>query len=180
MGTTTNPSTDITLILDLLYSDFDAEHASTRRMLERFPDAKHDWRPHEHSRTIAELATHIADIPNRGVSVLTTSEMEAGARKPLAPLTTAAALLDAHDASVAAQKAALAKTDMPTLSGEWTIRRGDQVVMRGPRYRFLRTVMMSHLVHHRAQLGVYYRMLGVPVPGMYGPSADDLAGRGKA
>jgi uncharacterized damage-inducible protein DinB len=178
MTATTNPSTDTASILDLLYSDFDAEHAATRRLLERFPDAKHDWRPHEHSRTIAELATHVADIPSRGVAILTTNEMEAGARKPLAPLTTAAALLAKHDETVAAQKAALAKADLPALTGEWIVRRGDQVMIRGPRYRLLRTVMMSHLIHHRAQLGVYYRMLGVPVPGMYGPSADDLAGRG--
>jgi uncharacterized damage-inducible protein DinB len=86
-------------------------------------------------------------------------------------------LLAAHDAAVAAQRAALANTNLAALSSEWTIKRGDQVVTRGPRYRLLRTVMMSHLVHHRAQLGVYYRLLGVPVPGMYGPSADDLAGR---
>ena len=164
-------------VLDLLYSDFEAEHAATRRLLERFPDARHAWRPHEHLRTIAELATHIADIPNRGVSILTTNEMEAGARKPLEPLTTAAELLAAHDASVDAQKAALAHTDLASLSEEWRVRRGDQIVMRGPKYRLLRTVMMSHLVHHRAQLGVYYRLLGVPLPGVYGPSADDLAGR---
>ena len=172
-------STDSPRILDLLYSDFEGEHAATRRLLERFPDARHDWRPHEHSRTIAELATHVADIPTRAVSILTTSEMEAGARKSLAPLTTAAELLTSHDANVAAQKAALANVDLAALSGEWKVRRGDQIVMRGPKYLLLRTVMMSHLVHHRAQLGVYYRLLGVPVPGMYGPSADDLAGRGR-
>jgi uncharacterized damage-inducible protein DinB len=177
MTATTNPSTDTSSILDIMYSDFEAEHAATRRLLERFPDAKHDWRPHQHSRTIAELATHVADIPNRGVAILTTSEMDAGARKPLAPLTTAAELVAAHDAAVAAQKAALARADLASLSSDWTIRRGDKIVMRGPKHRLLRTVMMSHLVHHRAQLGVYYRMLDVPVPGMYGPSADDLAGR---
>ncbi|MEP7064674.1 MAG: DinB family protein [Gemmatimonadota bacterium] len=163
--------------LDLLYSDFEAEHASTRRLLERFPDAKHDWRPHEHSRTIAELATHVADIPNRAVSILTTSEMDAAARKPVPPLMTATALLAAHDANVAAQKAAMANADVSSLSSEWIVRRGDQVMLRGPKSRLLRTLMMSHLIHHRAQLGVYYRLLGVPVPGMYGPSADDLAGR---
>jgi uncharacterized damage-inducible protein DinB len=177
MSVSTNPSNDTTSMLDMLYSDFEAEHAATRRLLERFPDSRHDWRPHEHSRTLAELATHVADIPNRGVAILTTNEMQAGARKPLAPLTTAAELLAAHDAAVAAQRAALANTNLAALSSEWTIKRGDQVVTRGPRYRLLRTVMMSHLVHHRAQLGVYYRLLGVPVPGMYGPSADDLAGR---
>jgi uncharacterized damage-inducible protein DinB len=177
MSVSTNPSNDTTSTLNLLYSDFEAEHAATRRLLERFPDSKHDWRPHEHSRTIAELATHVADIPNRAVAVLTTDGMEAGARKPLPPLTTAAELLAAHDAAVAAQRAALAKADLAALSSEWAVRRGDHVVMSGPRYRLLRTLMMSHLIHHRAQLGVYYRLLGVPVPGMYGPSADDLAGR---
>lgn len=177
MSVSTNPSNDTTSTLNMLYSDFEAEHAATRRLLERFPDSRHDWRPHEHSRTIAELATHVADIPNRGVTILTTSEMEAGARKPLAPLTTAAELLALHDAAVAAQEAALAKADLSALSSTWTVRRGDQVMLSGPKYRLLRTVMMSHLIHHRAQLGVYYRLLGVPVPGMYGPSADDLAGR---
>ncbi|HEY2898066.1 MAG TPA: DinB family protein [Gemmatimonadaceae bacterium] len=172
-------TTDSIPTLDMLYSDFESEHAATRRLLERFPDSKHDWKPHEHSRTLAELATHIADIPNRAVAILTTDEMEVGARKPLAPLTTAAELLAVHDASVAAQKAALANADSAALSHEWRVRRGDQVMMRGPKYRLLRTVMMSHLVHHRAQLGVYYRLLSVPVPGVYGPSADDLAGRGR-
>jgi uncharacterized damage-inducible protein DinB len=164
-------------LVDLLYSDFGAEHVATRRMLERFPDARHDWRPHAHSRTIAELATHVADIPNRGVAILTTEEMEVGARKPLTPLTTAAELLAMHEASVAAQARALEEATPDALLREWTIRRGEKVIMQGPRYRLLRTVMMSHTIHHRAQLGVYYRMLSVPVPGMYGPSADDLAGR---
>jgi uncharacterized damage-inducible protein DinB len=163
--------------ITMMYSDFEAEHAATRRMLERFPDAHRDWRPHEHSRTIAELATHVAEIPNRGVSILTTDSMEVGARKPLAAVGTAAELLALHDASTAAQKRALAETDLETLSKDWTIRHGERVIVRGPRYQLLRTVMMSHLIHHRAQLSVYYRMLGVPVPGMYGPSADDLAGR---
>jgi len=180
MSVSTNPSNDTTSMLDMLYSDFEAEHAATRRLLERFPDAKHDWRPHEHSRTLAELATHVADIPNRGVVILTTGEMDVGARKPVVPRATAAELLAAHDAAVAAQRAALASVDLAALSREWTIKRGDQVVTSGPRYRLLRTVMMSHLIHHRAQLGVYYRLLGVPVPGVYGPSADDLAGRTRA
>ncbi|HMI58924.1 MAG TPA: DinB family protein [Gemmatimonadaceae bacterium] len=160
-----------------MYSDFENEHAATRRMLERFPDAHRDWRPHEHSRTIAELATHVADIPDRAVSILTTDSMEAGARKPRSPVGTAAELLALHDTSVAAQKRALAESDLEALSKDWTIRSGEKVIIRAPKYQMLRTVMMSHLIHHRAQLSVYYRMLGVPVPGMYGPSADDLAGR---
>ena len=103
--------------------------------------------------------------------------MEMGARKPIAPVGTAAELVALHDASVAAQKHSLAEADSAALSKEWTIRAGDRVILHGPKYQLLRTVMMSHLIHHRAQLSVYYRLLGVPVPGMYGPSADDLAGR---
>lgn len=172
MSTETAPSQ-----IQMMFGDFHAEHAATRRMLERFPDAHRDWRPHEHSRTIAELATHIAEIPNRGVSMLTTDEMDVTTRKPVAPVGTAAELLALHDASTAAQKRALADADLAALSKEWKIRRGEQVIMHGPKYQLLRTVMMSHIIHHRAQLSVYYRLLGVSVPGMYGPSADDLAGR---
>jgi uncharacterized damage-inducible protein DinB len=161
----------------MMFGDFEAEHAATRRMLERFPDAHRDWRPHERSSTIAELATHIADLPNRGVAILTTDSIDVDARKPLAPVGTAAELLAMHDANVDAQKRALAQADLAAVSQEWTIRRGGQVDVRGPKYQLLRTTMMSHLIHHRAQLSVYYRLLGVSVPGMYGPSADDLAGR---
>jgi uncharacterized damage-inducible protein DinB len=161
----------------MMYSDFEAEHAATRRMLERFPDAHRDWRPHEHSRTIAELATHVADIPNRGVSMLTTDFLDVAQRKPLTPLGTASELVAMHDASVAALNRELAHADLDALSKEWTVRNGERVMLRGAKYQLMRTLMMSHLVHHRAQLSVYYRLLGVPVPGMYGPSADDLAGR---
>ena len=171
-------STDAAALqMSMMYGDLDAEHAATRRMLERFPDAHRDWRPHEHSRTIAELATHVAEIPNRGVAILTTDGMDVASRKPVAPVGSAAELLAVHDASVAAQKRALAEADPAALSNEWTIRRGEQIILHGPKYQLLRTVMMSHIIHHRAQLSVYYRLLGVAVPGMYGPSADDLAGR---
>jgi uncharacterized damage-inducible protein DinB len=161
----------------MMFGDFGAEHAGTRRMLERFPDAYHDWRPHERSSTIAELATHIADLPNRGVVILTTDSIDFGVQRPLATVGTAAELLAMHDANVDAQNRALAGADLAALSKEWTIRHGEQVDMRGPKYQLIRTTMMSHLIHHRAQLSVYYRLLGVSVPGMYGPSADDRAGR---
>ncbi|HEY8793662.1 MAG TPA: DinB family protein [Gemmatimonadaceae bacterium] len=165
--------------VDLLFPDFAAEHAATRRLLARVPEGKGDWRPHEWSTPLYQLATHVADIPNRGVSILTTDEMDATTRVARAPLTTAAELLAAHDSSVAALDAALAGASLADLEREWQIRRGDQIVIRGKRRELLRTVMMSHLIHHRAQLGVYLRLLGVPIPGMYGPSADDIAGRAK-
>lgn len=170
------PATSIaTNPVDLLYPDVAAELASTRRLLERVPEGKGDWRPHAKSATLYGLATHIADIPSRGVSILTTEEWDATGRGPATPLTDATALLAAFDANVSALNAALARTSFAELEREWQIRRGDQIPIRGKRRPLLRTVMMSHLIHHRAQLGVYLRLLDVEIPGMYGPSADDIA-----
>ncbi|HEX6750571.1 MAG TPA: DinB family protein [Longimicrobium sp.] len=172
------PAAEIPLA-QLLYADFDAELAATRRLLERFPDGRGEWRPHERSRTLAELATHLSDLAGRCAVVLTTRERDALGSASRPPLASADALLAAHDAGVARLREALAAADHETLAVEWTIRRGERVMARGPRRVMLR-VMMSHMVHHRAQLGVCYRLLDVPVPGVYGPSADDLAAGGAA
>jgi uncharacterized damage-inducible protein DinB len=158
---------------DWLYGDFAAEHAATRRILERYPDGKGEWRPHERSRNLAQLATHVADVVNRGTTVLETEGMDIGARQPLAPMDTARDLLAHFEAGVARFTAALAATDVERLAQPWALRRDGRVLTENPRRILLRLLMMSHLVHHRAQLGVYYRLLGVPVPGAYGPSADD-------
>lgn len=158
---------------ELLYGDFAAEHAATRRFLERYPGGQGDWRPHEKSRTLAQLATHVADIINRGTVVLETEGMELGARAPLPPMDSAQALLAHFEAGLARFTTALAATDLDRLAQPWALRQGGRVLVEHPRRILLRQMMMSHLTHHRAQLGVYYRLLGVPVPGAYGPSADD-------
>ena len=160
---------------ELLYADFTQEHASTRRMLERYPEGKGDWRPHEKSRALAPLATHVADIVNRGTTVLETDAMDIATRYPLTPIDSAGGLIELFDTSVARFTAALAATTDDALGRPWAIRHGTRVLMEHPRRLMLRTIMMSHLVHHRAQLGVYYRLLGIPVPGVYGPSADEGA-----
>jgi uncharacterized damage-inducible protein DinB len=157
----------------LLFTDISIEHAATRRLLERVPDGSFDWRPHERSRSLGELATHVADIPNRGLSILTTDELDVMQRVPVAPATTTAELLARHDESTSRLKAALDAASLATLLAPWTMRRGSDVVVSAPRHLLVRRVMMSHLVHHRAQLGVYLRLLGVPLVGMYGPSADE-------
>jgi uncharacterized damage-inducible protein DinB len=166
-------STDALAPAALLYGDFPAEYAVTRRFLERYPDGRGEWRPHEKSRTLAQLATHVADIVNRGTAVLETDGLDVAARQPLPPMDAAAALLAHFDASLARFTAALESTDLDHLAQPWALRRGEHVLIAQPRRLLLRQMMMSHLVHHRAQLGVYYRLLGVPVPGSYGPSADD-------
>jgi uncharacterized damage-inducible protein DinB len=157
----------------LLYDDFTGEHASTRRILERYPDGRGDWRPHEKSRTLAQLATHVADIVNRGTSVLETDGLDVTNRQPLAPMDSARELVAHFDAAVERFSAALARADYDSLAQPWAMRRGSQALVERPRRVLLRVLMMSHLVHHRGQLGVYYRLLGIPVPGVYGPSADD-------
>lgn len=158
---------------DLLYGDFAAEHAATRRTLERYPERKGDWRPHEKSRTLAQLATHVADIVNRGTMILETDGMDVGTRTPVAPMDSAPVLIAHFETAVARFTRALAATDLDHLAEPWTLRQGGRVLLAHPRRVLLRQMMMSHLVHHRAQLGVYYRLLDVAVPGAYGPSADD-------
>ena len=159
------------------FTDLRAELASTRRMLERYPDGRGNYKPHPKSRSLAQLATHVADIPNRGTSILTTDGIEMASGGPRPVHDTAAELLAAFDAGAAQVTAALEQAGDAGLVGEWHIRAGGAPVFGGPKPVMLRAVMLSHMIHHRAQLGDYYRMLDVPVPGMYGPSADDTSPR---
>jgi len=169
----TDVATDHLTVAELLYGDFDDEFAGTRRMLERYPEEHRDWRPHGKSRTLGELATHVSDLPNRGTVVLQTQGMDLATRRPRAPFASRQELLAHFEDSVTSFRAALGSTDLTTLAEPWTIRNGDRVLLAQPRRVLVRRMMMNHLTHHRAQLTVYYRLLGVPVPGMYGPSADE-------
>jgi uncharacterized damage-inducible protein DinB len=158
---------------ELLYGDFHGEHVATRRMLSRYPDGRGQWRPDEKSRPLAQLATHVAGIVGRGTMVLETDGVDVSTRQPPPQFDSAAELLTYFDENVARFNEALAKADFASLEQRWAMRRGSQVLIEQTKRHLLRVMMMSHLVHHRAQLGVYYRLLGIPVPGMYGPSADD-------
>lgn len=153
--------------------DLERELASTRRILERYPDGKGEWQPHEKSRTLSALATHVANIPGNGANVLTTAEMDVASRTPPQPEDSAAELLEVFDAAAARLKAAVAETDPATLGEKWTMRAGPRVIVSESRALLMRLMVINHLVHHRAQLGVYLRLLDVPIPGVYGPSADE-------
>ncbi len=153
--------------------DIDDELASTRRTLERFPDGRGSWRPHAKSRTLGELATHVADIPGLAATILATDELDALTRPRREPLDGATELLERFDGNVAQLRAALSTTDDVRLSQEWTMRAGEKVFVRRPRRTLMRVMFLSHMIHHRAQLGVYYRLLDVPVPSAYGPTADE-------
>jgi uncharacterized damage-inducible protein DinB len=163
----------LTPSIGLLYEDFPAEHPVTRRILERYPDGQGAFRPHERSRSLSELATHVADIVNRGTAVLETDGLDVDKRIPVPPLDSGRELLAHFDDAVTRFTASLARADLEQLGQNWAMRREGRVLVELPRRVLLRRLMMSHLIHHRAQLGVYYRLLGVAVPGAYGPSADD-------
>lgn len=161
---------------DRMFGDFDNELASTRRLLERFPAEQAGWRPHAKSRTIGELATHIAALASRGVDVASTVERDVAGRAPQATLTTAAELLALFDAGGSATREAMRGLTESAMDVEWTLRAGPHVLVHGSRRDVFRTIYMSHLIHHRAQLGVYLRLLEIPVPGVYGPTADEPIG----
>jgi uncharacterized damage-inducible protein DinB len=157
----------------VLYEDLDREIDSTRRVLERFPEGQRDWRPHEKSRSLGELTGHVAAIPGLGAMILETDEVDRSGRPAPSSPGTAAELLALFDANVAKLRAALAKADAAGLARTWRMRMGERVLVQDTKRVLLRIMVLSHMVHHRAQLGVYYRLLNVPVPSVYGPTADE-------
>jgi len=156
-------------------ADLEHEAASTRRMLERFPEGHDDYTPHVKSGKLADLAAHVAGIPHLGALVMTTPEFDfAKSQLPKeATYSTSAALVGAFDSAWSRLSGMLASSTDETMQETWTLRAGDHVVMSMSRVAILRTLVANHMIHHRAQLSVYYRLLDVPVPGMYGPSADE-------
>lgn len=158
---------------ELMFGDLERELATTRRMLERFPKGKNDWRPHEKSKTLGALATHVAGLPGLGVAMLTTDELDLASRARTKQPETSAELLAAFDANVESLRPLVAAATTEQLARQWTMRHGDHVLFTQPRADLFRFMMINHLIHHRSQLGVYYRLLNVPVPATYGPSADE-------
>ncbi|MGB7211967.1 MAG: DinB family protein [Gemmatimonadales bacterium] len=162
---------------DALLPEFDLEMASTRKMLERTPEDAFDWKPHVKSMTLGRLATHLAQIPAWGNRALTTESFDfapPGAKPPAAaPVTSRAAILALFDENVASTRAAISQASDTDLGKPWSLLGGGKVVFTMPRAAVLRTLLFSHIIHHRGQFSVYLRLRDVPVPGMYGPSADE-------
>ena len=159
-----------------LLPEFDHEAAVTRTVLERVPEAQAGWRPHRKSMTLGELATHLASIP--AWAYLTLREPSLDLAPPGGAAVTAPAwqslaqTLAMFDDEVARARAALVAITDLELAQPWTLKKGGAKVLTAPRGSVLRSFVLNHSVHHRAQLGVYLRMLDVPVPAMYGPTAD--------
>lgn len=160
-----------------LLPEFDQEAAGTRTTLERFPDDKLDWSPHEKSMPMASLAMHIANMLNWGTITLTQESFDfqppGSAPYHEEPVKSRAELLEKFDANVATFRAALAAASDEALMANWSLLKEGHVLFSMPRIAVLRSFLFNHIIHHRAQLCVYYRMNDIPVPPLYGPSADE-------
>ena len=154
--------------------DLEHELATTRRVLERVPTAHLGYKPHEKSFTLQQLAAHTANISGWGTTTMTTDALDFAQpmEQPALPTTTEE-LVAAFDAGAARLRAAIEGASDEALRATWTARRGERVIFALPRVGVLRGFIVSHLIHHRAQLGVYLRLLDLPVPSMYGPTADE-------
>jgi uncharacterized damage-inducible protein DinB len=158
-----------------LLPEFDREMASTRKTLERVPEGKGDFRPHPKSMALSRLAGHVAEIPMWAVLTLTSDEFDVATRRPedTFVMTSRQEVLDRFDDLITRAREALVGTSDAEMMKTWTFKHGDRTIMAMPKAAVLRAMVMNHLIHHRAQLGVYLRMNDVPVPSIYGPSADE-------
>ena len=163
-------------IADVLLLDFDNEISNTRRTLERIPEDKPTWKPHEKSMPMGRLAMHCATIPLFGLYLLEDDGMDLAApKRPHASLdfTTRENMLSQLDDCAAKCRAALASASDDQLTANWKFTWGPQVIFEGPRALAYRAMFFDHMIHHTSQLGVYLRLLDIPVPALYGPSADE-------
>ncbi len=163
-------------LVDALLPEFDHEIASTRRLLDRLPDDQLAWKPHAKSMALGALAEHLGQLGVWGELTLTQSavDLETTARPPgYQPMTVKADILAHFDTRMAVARAALVGRTDAELMAPWTLRRGAQEFFTMPKASCWRTFVMSHLIHHRGQLTVYLRELDVPLPSIYGPSADE-------
>jgi len=163
-------------ISEMLLPEFDQEMASTRKTLERIPDDKFGWKPHPKSFAFGALATHVAQMVDWTVETMTKDSFDISPpgqeHRPNPPAATSKELVDKFDQAVSKARAALAASD-ETYLAPWSLLAGGKTLMTMPRASVIRTFVLNHIIHHRAQLGVYLRLNDVPVPSVYGPSADE-------
>jgi uncharacterized damage-inducible protein DinB len=158
---------------DALLPELDHEVAVTRKVLERVPEEQFDWKPHPKAFSLLQLASHLATLPHWGVMTLDHDEFNMDGGAPPPPPTSLQGLLEVFDANAAAFRSALAGKTDAELTAPWTLKQKGAVVFSMPKVSVLRSFVMNHVVHHRGQLTVYLRQLDVPVPSVYGPSADE-------
>jgi uncharacterized damage-inducible protein DinB len=160
-------------IIDGLLQELEREAETTRRVLERVPGNQLAWRPHPKARTLGELALHVARVPG-GVAQLVAAPSPAQVPNFTdSDPKSASELLPALDESIAKAKEVLGGMDDAAVMAIWRLMHGERELFAAPRVAFLRSIMLNHWYHHRGQLTVYLRELGVPIPSIYGPSADE-------
>ncbi len=163
-------------IKDALLPEFDHEMATTRRLLERLPEAEFAWKPHDRSMALGQLAGHIANLPQWCSATLTSTVFDLDSlpvdTRPQLPASRAA-VIEEFDGKVAAARNRLTSTTDAEFMTPWTLKKGGHEVFTLPRISAIRSFVMNHLIHHRGQLSVYLRLKDVPLPSIYGPTADE-------
>jgi uncharacterized damage-inducible protein DinB len=164
-------------IRDTILPEFDHEMETTRKTLERVPEDKPDWKPHETSMTISRLAGHIAELVGFGTLAFQGESFDfaPGGKSQMQPtvMTSRKQLLDIFDKNVASARAAIAKASDEDMQKVWALMNNGKTIFAMPRIGVLRSMFLNHIIHHRGQLSVYLRMNKAPVPSIYGPSADE-------
>lgn len=162
-------------IIEILLSEMEQEAQTTRKMLSRVPADRFNWQPHVKSMPLQKLAVHVAELPSWVTMAVTTDELDF-AKNPYETedIKTNEHLLDYFERSLANGKEHLKNTNEDILNQNWTLRNGDEVYSTSSKLEVIR-MAYSQIVHHRAQLGVYLRLLDIPIPGSYGPSADEVS-----
>jgi uncharacterized damage-inducible protein DinB len=159
-------------LADSIVMEFEQEAHTTRRVLERVPEDKLSWKPHAKSYSLGQLALHIASVPGNVAALAALDTVEAPTFFQ-AEAKNRQELLDTFSKNVESAKETVGKMDDARLTSIWTLTKNGETLMAIPRIGFLRSVLLNHVYHHRGQLSVYLRMLDVPVPSIYGPSADE-------
>lgn len=161
-------------IIPLLQKELEQEAAKTRKMLARVPAEEFAWQPHPKSMSLKKLSAHVAELPGWIAMALSTDGLDFE-NNPYEPkdVKSTGELLDFFEESLRTGREALAAADIAVLDNEWVLRSGSTVYSRDTKYEVIR-MSLSQIIHHRAQLGVYLRLLNIPIPGSYGPSADDV------
>ncbi len=164
-------------IAQSLLPEFDHEMRTTRALIERVPEARGGWQPHPKSMTLGQLAAHVTNMIKWGSATIELTELDlnspAAAQYTPPRFETTGALVEAFDANVRDTHEAIAGVSDADLMVVWTLRAGDHKILSMPRVAALRTFVLNHHIHHRGQLSVYLRLLDVPLPSIYGPTADE-------
>lgn len=161
------------MISQSLVPEFDQEMKSTRKVLERVQAEKFGWKPHDKSFAFGSLAAHVANLVSWGTTIMGSDELDIGGSFTPPQVESTQDILDMFDKNVADTRAALAQGSDEDFMKPWTLRKGDHEIFTLPKVAVVRSMVFNHIIHHRGQLSVYLRLNDIPVPSIYGPSADE-------